>query len=81
MTEAEGSAISRATSLLVIAVLLYVGGYIAFRLSHVETWERDKQAYVIFPESYGRPLYYAWRPLSYLDAALTGMRHHIGPHR
>ena len=22
-----------------------------------------------------------WRPLSCLDAAMTGMRHHIGPHR
>jgi hypothetical protein len=71
----------RATGLLIFAPLLYVGGYVGFRLTHVEVWERDKQAYVIFPESYGRPLYYAWRPLSYLDATLTGMRHHIGPHR
>ena len=46
-----------------------------------EIWDRDKRAYVIFPESYGRPLYYAWRPLSHLDTALTGMQHHIGPHR
>ena len=72
---------SRVTGLLMIAILLYVGGYIAFRQTHVEVWERDKLAYVIFAEGYGRPLYYAWRPLSYLDAAMTGMRHHIGPHR
>jgi hypothetical protein len=61
--------------------LLYVASYIAFRQTHVEVWERDKQAYVIFPQSYGLPLYYVWRPLAYLDAAMTGMRYHIGPHR
>jgi hypothetical protein len=72
---------ARPTSLLAIVLLLYVGGYVAFRQTHVEIWDHDKQAYVIFPESYGRPLYYAWRPLAYLDAAMTGMRHHIGPHR
>jgi hypothetical protein len=72
---------SRSTGLLLIALLLYAGGYIAFRQTHVEVWDRDKQAYVIFPESYGRPLYLAWRPLAYLDAATSGMRHHIGPHR
>jgi len=64
-----------------IALLLYVGAYVVFRQSHAEIWDRDKRAYVIFPESYGRPLYYAWRPLSHLDTALTGMQHHIGPHR
>ena len=53
----------------------------AFRQSHGEIRERDKCAYVIFPESYGRPLYYAWRPLAYLDTAFTGMQHHIGPHQ
>jgi hypothetical protein len=71
----------RVTRFIVIVLLLYIGAYIVFRQSHIEIWERDKQAYVIFPESYGRPLYYAWRPLSYLDAELTGMHHHIGPHR
>jgi len=54
---------------------------VAFRQSHGEIRERDKCAYVIFPESYGRPLYYAWRPLAYLDTAFTGMQHHIGPHQ
>ena len=72
---------SRTISYVGVAVVLYVGAYLAFRQTHVETWERDKQAYVIFPESYGRPLYYGWRPLSYLDAAITGMQHHIGAHR
>jgi hypothetical protein len=66
---------------IAIALLLYVGGYVAFRQSHIEIWDQDKRAYVIFPESYGRPLYYLWRPASYLDAMITGMQHHIGPHR
>ena len=71
----------RAIAILVLALLLYVGGYAAFRQSHAEVWDRDRQTYVIYPETYGRPLYYLWRPLSYLDTALTGMQHHIGPHR
>jgi hypothetical protein len=72
---------SRTIGLVIVVLLLYIGAYAAFRQSPVETWERDKQAYVIFPEAYGRPLYYVWRPLSYLDAAMTGMQHHIGPHQ
>jgi hypothetical protein len=72
---------ARVVRIAAVALLLYVGAYLAFRQTHTETWERDKRAYVIFPESYGRPLYFAWRPLSYLDTALTGMQHHIGPHR
>jgi hypothetical protein len=72
---------SRVTLLVVLAAVLYVGAYAAFRQSRIEIWERDKQAYVIYPEGYGVALYYLWRPLSYLDAAATGMRHHIGPHR
>jgi hypothetical protein len=62
-------------------VLLYVGTYVWFRQSSTEIWERDKQAYVIFPAGYGSALYYLWRPLSYVDSGLTGMRFHIGPHR
>ena len=44
----------------IVAMLLSVGAYVAFRQTHAEIWERDKRAYVIFPESYGRPLYCAW---------------------
>ena len=72
---------SRIFRLIVIAALLYIGSYIVFRQFRTEIWERDKQAYVIYPEGYGRALYYLWRPLSYLDAVATDMRHHIGPHR
>jgi hypothetical protein len=67
--------------LLVIALAFYVGAYVGFRQTHIEVRERDKQAYVIFPEGYGATLYYLWRPLTYVDGALTRMRFHIGPHR
>jgi hypothetical protein len=67
--------------LTAIALVLYAGSYLAFRQSSTEIWERDKQAYVIFPAGYGSALYYLWRPLSYVDGSLTGMRFHIGPHR
>jgi hypothetical protein len=67
--------------LIGLAVLVYVGAYVAFRQTRIEVWQRDRLAYVIFPEGYGAVLYYAWRPLSYVDGALTGMRFHIGPHR
>jgi hypothetical protein len=63
-----------------IVLVLYVGTYLWFRQSSTEVWERDKQAYVIFPTGYGSTLYYLWRPLSYVDGSLTGMRFHIGPH-
>jgi hypothetical protein len=35
----------------------------------------------MFPDGSGRLLYYLWRPLTYVDGAMTGMRFHIGPHR
>lgn len=67
--------------LLLLALVLYVAGYVAFRQTHVETWEKDNASYVIFPEGdVGRALYYAWRPLSYADQRLTGVGAHIGPH-
>ena len=67
----------KAVAFLLIA---YVASYAIFRQSHIEVWERDKNAYVIFPSSVS-PLYYAYRPLTYIDGLATGMRFHIGPHR
>ena len=65
---------------LLVLFLIYVASYAAFRQTYIEIWEKDKNAYVIFPT--GAPyLYYAWRPLTYLDGEITGMRFHIGPHR
>jgi hypothetical protein len=64
----------------VTLVALYVGSYVAFRQTHVETWERDGRTYVIVPIG-ARLLYYVYRPVMYVDQAATGMRFHIGPHR
>jgi hypothetical protein len=66
--------------MVVIAVLLslYVAGYLVLRQTSIQVWERDNQAYVIFP---GSALYYLWRPLTYIDGAVTGMQFHIGPHQ
>jgi hypothetical protein len=67
---------------LVLLLVLWVGAYVAFRQTHIEVWQKDNNAYVLFPAGdAGLALYYVWRPLSYLDNALTGMRFHIGPHR
>jgi hypothetical protein len=70
-------AVTRAVGVL---VALYVAAYLAFRLTNIEVWDRDRHAYVIFPPGYGGALYYFFRPLTYADGALTGMRFHIGPH-
>ena len=67
--------------IVIVLVVIYVAAYGVFRQTHTEVWERDKNAYVIFPRGYGEALYYLWRPLTYADASLTGMRFHIGPHR
>ena len=62
--------------LLVGAV--YVGTYIWLRTSHVERWDHDGLNYVILPQS--TLVYYVYRPLTIIDAHLTGRRFHIGPH-
>jgi hypothetical protein len=71
--------VKRLFLLLVALVIVYIGSYAWFRSSHVERWDRDGRDYVIFPQQ--PALYYLYRPLTYLDARLTGMRFHIGPHR
>ena len=59
---------------------LYLLGYIVLRVINAEVWDKDGQTYVLFPAS-PIALYYLYRPLTYLDGTLTGMRFHIGPHR
>lgn len=59
--------------------MLYVASYGVFRQTHIETWEKDGNEYVIFPEN--KFLYYLFRPLSLIDGKLTGMGFHIGQHR
>ena len=63
----------------VALVIVYIGSYAWFRSSHVQRWDRDGRDYVIFPQQ--PALYYLYRPLTYFDARLTGMRFHMGPHR
>ena len=60
--------------------LSYFLSYIWLRQTHAEVWEKDNQTYVIFPDDKVF-LYYIYRPLSYGDGNLTGMRFHIGQHR
>ena len=63
----------------IIIILLYFLSYIIFRQTHIEIWEKDEQAYVIFPEN--KIVYYIFRPATYLDEKLTDMKFHIGQHR
>lgn len=68
----------RSFVIVLIVGAIYTGTYIWLRTSHVERWNRDGHNYVILPQS--RLVYYLYRPLTYIDAHLTGMRFHIGPH-
>ena len=72
---------SRTVRLVILALVLYIGTYVIFRQTHIEVWECDKLAYVIFPDGYGVALYYLWRPLLDVDGGVTTMRFHIGSHR
>ena len=61
--------------------MFYVFVYGAYRQTQSEVWPQDKRSYVIFPANFaGKTLYYFFRPLSLVDAAVTGQRFHIGPH-
>jgi hypothetical protein len=64
---------------ILVVITIYVGTYIQLRASHVDRWDRDGHVYVILPRS--TVVYYVYRPLTYIDARLTAMRFHIGPHR
>ena len=68
----------RSFVIVLIVGAIYTGTYIWLRTSHVERWNRDGHNYVILPQS--RLVYYLYRPLTYVDAHLTGMRFQIGPH-
>jgi hypothetical protein len=70
----------RSWLIFVVIGVAYIGSYAWFRSSHTQVWEKDGKAYVIFPEG-NEGLYYVYRPMTYLDGALTAMRFHIGPHR
>ena len=65
---------------ILIAALFYALSYVWFRQTRREIWEKDGSVYVIFPDD-KIYLYYFYRPLGYVDGALTGMKFHIGQHR
>jgi hypothetical protein len=67
-------------NILVLVLVVYLASYAALRVTQAETWEGDGQTYVIFPGS-APWLYFAFRPLAYMDGQLTEMRFHIGPHQ
>ena len=71
--------VRRFTLLLFMLVLVYIGSYTWFRSTHVDRWDRDGLDHVMFPQS--GALYYFYRPLTCIDARLTDIRFHIGPHR
>jgi hypothetical protein len=60
------------------AAVAYVLAYAGYRQAHAERWSQDGRTYVLFGS---RASYLAFRPLSYLDQALTGTGAHLGPHR
>jgi hypothetical protein len=62
---------------LLAGFVLYVCLYAGYRSAHTEVWQRDGRRYVIFGS---RLSYYAFRPIAYLDGAVTGIGFHIGPH-
>jgi hypothetical protein len=62
----------RFSVIVLLVAAVYIGTYICLRTSHVDRWDRDVHNYVILPES--RLIYYVYRPLTYIDAHLTGMR-------
>jgi hypothetical protein len=71
----------RRISISVLVLAIYAGSYAAFRQTNQEVWPKDNRTYVIFPAGVvGHALYYLWRPLSYADSAVTGIRFHVGPH-
>jgi len=59
--------------------LFYLLSYFYIRQTRTEVWEKDKNSYVIFPAD-KIYLYYFYRPLSYVDGTITGMRFHIAQH-
>jgi glucose-6-phosphate-specific signal transduction histidine kinase len=68
-------------TIIAVAAIAYLGSYLVFRSLSQEVWAKDNQVYVIFPTGSGLSLYYLWRPLMLMDAKLTGMNFHIGPHQ
>ena len=67
------------TTIIAAFVFIYIGSYIIFRNTHIEVWQKNGRSYVIFPEK-NKIIYYFYRPITYVDAKMTGMGFHIGAH-
>jgi len=69
------------SKILVFLFCAYVIGYMIYRGNHQEINEAESghPTYVIFPKDQVW-LYYLFRPMMKVDASVTGMRFHIGPH-
>lgn len=65
--------------IILMIAFLYIASYIFVRQTYTEIWEKNKMAYVIFPEN--KILYYMYRPLSLIDNKITEMEIHIGQHQ
>ena len=63
----------------IIIVVLYLVSYALFRQTHIQVWNKNGEPYVVFPKG-NTAVYYFFRPLSYIDGAVTGMDFHIGLH-
>jgi len=61
-----------------LLAVAYFVSYAFVRQSYSKVWEADNSTYVLFPNP---SVYYLYRPITYVDGALTGMRFHIGAHR
>lgn len=59
-------------------ILLYIGGYIWFRETHMSIAPSTGMDEVIFPTN--RVAYYFFRPASYIDSIANRVNTHIGPH-
>jgi len=63
-----------------ILLFIYFGSYILVRQSYTQVLNHYGDKEVIFPDDKVY-LYYLYRPLSYIDGAVTEMKFHIGQHR
>ncbi len=69
---------NKALKVATVIGLGYVGAYAVYRTTNTEIWLADEMPYVIFGSKLS---YYLFRPLTYIDGAVTDMRFHIGPHQ
>lgn len=70
---------NRSILALTVFLLAYCGAYFYIRSTRAEKWDQDGKTYVLFPNS--KIVWLAYRPLTMIDASLTDMNFHIGPHK